>query len=224
MAALVPAEQDPGYGTDMLLRGRIIAGCLSPTALDCTPDSRTLTEIDGAGTVRTTEIWGYDDIDRIQFGDPTGIPTDLDEKTTHGDPGYIFLGSQTFARGGDTIMVPNNLVLSAAIVPLREPSSVDLRARLRPGVMPSTVQDLLEHRVSTPVRSEPHIGLEEVDADEVVMRIAATPVIEADGPKLADEILAAIAPVTRDGSWDEHPVPDDAGRRPADRVGQHAEG
>jgi len=30
------------------------------------------------------------------------------------------------------------------------------------------------------------------------MRIAATPAAESDGPRLADEILAAIAPVTRD--------------------------
>jgi hypothetical protein len=38
----------------------------------------------------------------------------------------------TFARGEDSIMVPNNIVLTAAVVPLREPSPVDLRARLRP--------------------------------------------------------------------------------------------
>src|SRR5690242_6931779 len=37
-----------------------------------------------------------------------------------------------FARGQDLIMVPNNIVLGAAVVPLREPMSVDLRARLRP--------------------------------------------------------------------------------------------
>ena len=108
--------------------------------------------------------------------------------------------------GGDAVMVPNNVVLAAAVVPLREPSAVDLRARLRPGVMPSTVQELLQDRIATPTRSEPRIGLEEVDADEVVMRIAATPEVESDGPRLADEILAAIAPVTRDGSWDDLPA------------------
>jgi small conductance mechanosensitive channel len=123
----------------------------------------------------------------------------------------------TLARGGDSIMVPNNVVLGSAVVPLREPSSVDLRARLRPDVMPSTVQGLLEDGVRTPVRSEPHIGLEEIDADEVVMRIAATPAAESDGPRLADEILAAIAPVTRDGSGEPQPAPPDetsSGPRP----------
>ena len=71
----------------------------------------------------------------------------------------------TFARGEDSIMVPNTIVLA--------------------------------------VRSEPHIGLEEIDADEVIVRIAATPAAEADGPRLADEILAAIAPVTREGLTEE---------------------
>jgi small conductance mechanosensitive channel len=116
----------------------------------------------------------------------------------------------TLARGEDAIMVPNNIVLASAVVPLREPSSVDLRARLRPDVMPSTVQELLDAGIDTPVRAEPHIGLEEIDADEVVMRIAATPAVESDGPRLADEILAAIAPVTRDGHLaEERPAPRD---------------
>jgi hypothetical protein len=104
----------------------------------------------------------------------------------------------TFAQGQDSIMVPNNVVLSAAVVPLREPAAVDLRARLRPDVKPSALQSLLEENVRTPVRSEPHISLEEVDHDEVVVRIAATPVNDSDGPGLADEILAAIGSVTRE--------------------------
>jgi small conductance mechanosensitive channel len=105
----------------------------------------------------------------------------------------------TFAQAQDSIMVPNNVVLTAAIVPLREPASVDLRARLRPDVRPSDLQALLEDNVRTPVRNEPHISLEEVDRDEVVVRIAATPLSDSDGPRLADEVLAAISAVTRDG-------------------------
>jgi|tagenome__1003787_1003787.scaffolds.fasta_scaffold20821816_1 small conductance mechanosensitive channel len=126
----------------------------------------------------------------------------------------------TFSQGEDSIMVPNNIVLSAAVVPLREPAAVDLRARLRPDVLPSEVQELLEAHVHTPVRAEPHIGLEEVDSNEVVVRIAATPESDGDGPRLADEILAAIAPVTREGdtqervlrrSYEEEAPTDDAG-------------
>jgi len=104
----------------------------------------------------------------------------------------------TFAQGQDSIMVPNNVVLTAAVVPLREPAAVDLRARLRPDVRPSAVQSLLEDAVRTPVRGEPQISLEELDSDEVVVRVRATPVEDRDGPKLADEVLAGLASVTRE--------------------------
>src|SRR3954449_9447212 len=102
----------------------------------------------------------------------------------------------TFAQGQDSIMVPNNVVLAAAVVPLREPASIDLRARLRPDVRPSDVQTMLEDGITTPVRGEPTIALEEVDADEVVVRIQATPIADADGPRLADEVLAAVGAAT----------------------------
>jgi len=105
----------------------------------------------------------------------------------------------TLADGDDNILVPNNVVLSLAIVPLREPASVDLRARLRAGQRPSDVQSLLGESVSTPTRSAPEIVLEEIDGDEVVVRVSATPVAASDGPRLADEVLAALARVTRDG-------------------------
>jgi small conductance mechanosensitive channel len=109
----------------------------------------------------------------------------------------------TLAQGRDSIMVPNNVVLTAAIVPLREPAAVDLRARLRPDVKPSDLQALLEDSVKTPTRSDPHISLEEIDRDEVIVRIAATPLSESDGPQLADEVLAAIGVVTRPDGHDE---------------------
>lgn len=111
-----------------------------------------------------------------------------------------------FARGEDSIMVPNSVVLAAAVVPLREPAGVDLRARLRPDVLPSDVQELLERHVRTPTREAPNIALEEIDAEEVVLRISATPEHESDGPRLADEILAAIAPIAREGQTAERRI------------------
>jgi small conductance mechanosensitive channel len=114
----------------------------------------------------------------------------------------------TFRQDRDEVMVPNNVVLTAAIVPLRDPAAVDLRARLRPDVRPSDLQELLEESVRTPVRSEPQISLEEVDRDEVIVRIAATPIKESDGPQLADEVLAAIGAVTRPDEDDDEPAID----------------
>src|SRR3954463_12775294 len=115
----------------------------------------------------------------------------------------------TFAQGQDSIMVPNNVVLSAAVVPLREPASIDLRARLRPDVRPSDVQAMLDDGIRTPVRGEPTIALHEVDADEVVVRIQAPPIADSDGPQLADEVLAAIGAVTQEESGSHAPVEDE---------------
>jgi small-conductance mechanosensitive channel len=105
----------------------------------------------------------------------------------------------TLAQGEDTIMIPNNVAMGAAVVPLREPAAVDLRARLKPDVKPSQLQTFLEEHVRTPTRSHPHISVEEVDDEEVIMRVYAVPEIDRDGPKLADEILVAIGMVTGRG-------------------------
>jgi small conductance mechanosensitive channel len=102
----------------------------------------------------------------------------------------------TLAQGEDTIMIPNNVAMSSAVVPLKEPAAVDLRARLKPDVKPSELQSFLEENVRVPTRSHPHISVEEVDDEEVIMRVFAVPEIDRDGPKLADEILAAIGQVT----------------------------
>lgn len=103
----------------------------------------------------------------------------------------------TLTHGEDVILVPNNTVVTAAIVPLREPGKVDLRARLRPGIKPSEVQRMIEETVTIPTREHPHIELEEVDDTEVVMRVTATPASHADGPRLADEVLAAVDAATK---------------------------
>jgi small-conductance mechanosensitive channel len=102
-----------------------------------------------------------------------------------------------FSDGEDQIMVPNNVVLSVAVIPLREPSGVDLRARLRPGVTPVDIQTLLEETVDTPLRDKPRVVLEEIDGDEVVVRIGATPDNPVDGAKLSSEVLRALAAETR---------------------------
>src|SRR3954468_7002487 len=125
---------------------------------------------------------------RLQAGALAGM--------TEGVVSSLGLLYTTLAQGEDRIMVPNSVVLSSAVIPLREPAAVDLRARLRPGFQPSELQQLLENSVKVRTRARPHISLEEVDADEVVVRIAATPESDRDGPQLADEILAAVTKVT----------------------------
>jgi small conductance mechanosensitive channel len=102
----------------------------------------------------------------------------------------------TLSAGADQIMIPNNVVLAAAVVPLREPDSVDVRVRLTSGVRPSQVQAILDQELATPTRSGASVLLEEVDGDDVVVRIQATPELPDDGAKLADEIMVALSSVT----------------------------
>src|SRR3954452_13446505 len=54
----------------------------------------------------------------------------------------------TLANGEDSIIVPNGIVLDSAVIPLREPDAVDLRARLGAAVRPSTLKDLIDRHVT----------------------------------------------------------------------------
>jgi small conductance mechanosensitive channel len=106
------------------------------------------------------------------------------------------------ARGDDRIMIPNSVVLAAAVVPLREPDSVDVRVRLTKGTSISHVQAILDQDVSTPTRSKA-VLLEELDGDELVVRVQAIPEHATDGARLADEVIAALGTFTS-----EHAVED----------------
>jgi len=107
----------------------------------------------------------------------------------------------TFARGQDRIQVPNNVVLSAVVVPLREPEAVNVRVHLSTGVRLAQAQEILAANVTTPTSRPPSLLLEEVDGESVIVRVQATPEHHADGAKLADEIIAALTEVTG-----QHPV------------------
>ncbi len=99
----------------------------------------------------------------------------------------------TFATGEDAILVPNSVVLNVAVLPLREPEAVKLRARLRAGMTPGDLQEVLEKSLQTPLRDAPRITLEELDGEEVVVSISATPRVAAEGRQLASELLSVVA-------------------------------
>ncbi|MGH2955273.1 MAG: mechanosensitive ion channel family protein [Solirubrobacterales bacterium] len=117
--------------------------------------------------------------------------------------GSLGLFYTTLVNGADRIMIPNSVLLQLAVVPLREPERVEMRARFGAHVTPSEVQQRLADSVSVPTRYPPDITLEELDRDEVVVRITATPLRPADGAQLASEVLAAAR--ERDGT---RPEPD----------------
>ena len=84
-------------------------------------------------------------------------------------------------------------------MPLREPERVELRARFPADTTPSEVQEMISERVDVPTRYPPHIGLEELDRDEVVVRIVAVPQSRTDGARLASEILEVARSKRPDG-------------------------
>jgi small conductance mechanosensitive channel len=98
----------------------------------------------------------------------------------------------TLIRGGDRTLVPNSVVIQAAIAPIREPERVELRARFDARVSPSEVQGMLERAITVPTRRPPDVTLEELDRNDVIVRIEATPHDPADGALLAAEVLDAV--------------------------------
>jgi small-conductance mechanosensitive channel len=108
------------------------------------------------------------------------------------------------ARGDDRLMIPNNMVLAAVVIPLREPDSIDVKVRLSAGIPPSKAQEILDNSISTSTRQPAQVLLEEIDGDEVVVRVQATPSRASEGAALADEIIAALRAVT-----DEHALSKD---------------
>src|SRR4051812_11681936 len=147
-----------------------------------------------AGTVLlTTRPFRVGERVRLQGGPLAG--------TLEGVVSSLGLFYTTFANGADPIMVPNSVVLAVAVVPLREPDGVDVRARLRPGITPTDVEQRLRETITIPIRGAPRVTLEEVDGEEVVVRIAATPEDPGDGPRLAGAVLATAAGLAREASY-----------------------
>jgi small conductance mechanosensitive channel len=98
----------------------------------------------------------------------------------------------TLVSGADRTMVPNSVLLELAIVPLREPNRVEMRARFSAETTPAEIQRRLADVVTLPLRYPPDISLEELDRDEVVVRITATPLDPDDGSDLASQVLDAV--------------------------------
>lgn len=115
----------------------------------------------------------------------------------------------TFSSGEDSVMVPNSVVLNVAVLPLREPEAVNLRARLRAGMTPGDLQETLEKSLQTPLRAAPRITLEELDGEDVVVRIAATPRVASQGRHLASELLSIVSRETRPRSDGQADSPDE---------------
>jgi small conductance mechanosensitive channel len=112
--------------------------------------------------------------------------------TVEGTVTSLGLFYTTLSQGADRLQIPNNVLLNLAVVPLREPEKVDVKVRLPRTASPREIEAQLLRTVSVPTRYKPEVALEEIDADNVVVRILATPLRAEDGGKLADEVLEAL--------------------------------
>lgn len=125
--------------------------------------------------------------DRVRFA---GFGMDV-EGTVAGH-GLLYV---TMRDGEDLVLVPNNTALTMSVRPIREPASVDMRARLPQDIDPEELQDHVVETLSVATRETPHITLEEFDGDDVVMRIKATPADSAEGAALARDVLQAVTEI-----------------------------
>ncbi|HEX3562427.1 MAG TPA: mechanosensitive ion channel family protein [Solirubrobacterales bacterium] len=106
--------------------------------------------------------------------------------------GQLGLFYTTLVSGADRILVPNGVLIQTAVTPLREPERVEFRARFGADTSPREVQEMLEESITVPLRYPPHIAVEELDRDDVVVRIVSTPMNPDDGGKLTEEVLAGV--------------------------------
>jgi small conductance mechanosensitive channel len=106
--------------------------------------------------------------------------------------GQLGLFYTTLVSGADRILIPNGVLIQTAVTPLREPERVEFRARFGGDTSPREVQEMLEESITVPLRYPPHIAVEELDRDDVVVRIVSTPMNPHDGSKLAEEVLAGV--------------------------------
>jgi small-conductance mechanosensitive channel len=98
----------------------------------------------------------------------------------------------TLSQGADRLQVPNNVLLSLVVVPLREPDKVDVRVRFSSQASPREIEERLLQAITVPTRYKPSVSLEELDGDGVVFRVTATPLRPEDGSQLAEEVLEAL--------------------------------
>ena len=113
----------------------------------------------------------------------------------------------TLVSGGDRTMIPNNVIMMLAVIPISEPDRVELKAKFNAEVTPQKLQRMIEKAVTIPLRTQPHVRLEELSGDEVTVTIVAVPLNSADGPKLASDVLDAVRDSDLDGRPDAYNLP-----------------
>lgn len=110
--------------------------------------------------------------------------------------------------GSDRILIPNSVLMSIAVMPLKEPQPVRVTARFQSDVTPALLQGVLEERISVGLIRPPEVELDEIEADGVsTFEITASPDRSTDGAQLAEDVLAAIQSLGGEGDTDPRGQP-----------------
>lgn len=166
---------------------------------------QTLAHVFAGLVLLTTRPFRVGDRVRLRGGSMAG--------EVEGIVGSLGLFYTTLISGGDRTMIPNNVIMQLAVIPINEPERVELRAKFNASVTPQRLQRMLEKAVTIPLRNPPHVTLEEVDGDEITVGIHAAPLNPADGPRLSSDVLAAIRDSDLDGRPDAYdPITDPSGK------------
>ncbi|HEX5591393.1 MAG TPA: Calx-beta domain-containing protein [Candidatus Limnocylindrales bacterium] len=122
---------DAGYGSNVVLRGRIVADCVvTPGASSGHPVGSCAPTTANPVAGRITQVWGNTDIDTFQLGDPSGLAggeVPGDGISTWASDGFILLGSKTIVRGTAIAPVCGTACLSADVNPYAsgDPKNLD---------------------------------------------------------------------------------------------------
>lgn len=98
----------------------------------------------------------------------------------------------SFVNGRERMLVPNREILAAAIMPLREPKRIDMRARFPGTLGPAAIQKLIDDQIGERLMYPSDIVLEGFEDNEVIVRIQATPAESKIGAELAQEIIEIV--------------------------------
>ncbi len=160
---------------------------------------QTLAHVFAGLVLLTTRPFQVGDRVRLRGGSMAG--------EVEGIVGSLGLFYTTLINGGDKTLIPNNVLMQLAVIPISEPERVELRAKFKAEVTPQHLQRMIEKAVSVPLRNPPSVALEELDGDEVTVSITAAPLNPADGSKLASDVLEAVRDSDLDGIPDAYDLP-----------------
>lgn len=93
----------------------------------------------------------------------------------------------------DLVSVPNSSLLSASIIPAKNPASVEMRASLPHGTRPSDAQQTIDETITTATHTGPSVSVNEVADEQFNILVSATPAQASDRQRLIDELTEALA-------------------------------